>query len=278
MKNPKMQVLVIVVVVAVIGAVYFYWQTTSTESGKTPSGPSTAAAQASPPPEPDVKYPITESDTAEKTPSQETVEKETRPLPTLEESDSPFFEELNALFGREAVLAALNPQDFIRHVVVTVENSTGRQLPQQFTPFKTLESAFEVSGEGDSAGQIMSTSNFARYTPYMQLLGAVDVPKLVKAYRHYYPLFQAAYHELGMKGYFNDRLIQVIDNLLETPNEKGPIKLVLEGAHYKFADSRLEALSGGQKILLRVGPENAEILKKRLGEIRTVLTHSRRGQ
>ena len=31
-------------------------------------------------------------------------------------------------------------------------------------------------------------------------------------YAQYYPLFQAAYVELGMSGYFNDRLVEAIDN------------------------------------------------------------------
>jgi hypothetical protein len=40
---------------------------------------------------------------------------------------------------------------------------------------------------------------------------------------------------------------------------------------YKFADPELEGLSAGQKIMLRMGAENAAKVKAKLREIRRVL-------
>jgi hypothetical protein len=37
---------------------------------------------------------------------------------------------------------------------------------------------------------------------------------------------------------------------------------------YQFADSKLEELSAGQKLLLRMGPANAAIIKTKLRELR----------
>jgi hypothetical protein len=68
--------------------------------------------------------------------------------------------------------------------------------------------------------------------------------------------------------YFNDRLVQVIDNLLETPEVKAPIKLVQPKVFYEYADPSLESRSAGQKLLLRMGPANAEIIKGKLRELR----------
>jgi hypothetical protein len=73
--------------------------------------------------------------------------------------------------------------------------------------------------------------------------------------------------------------VQVIDNLLDTPEMVGPVKVkriqipVAGGAPrdsslFAFADPALEARSAGQKILLRMGPENAAKLKAKLLEIR----------
>ncbi|MBW2505100.1 MAG: DUF3014 domain-containing protein, partial [Deltaproteobacteria bacterium] len=42
--------------------------------------------------------------------------------------------------------------------------------------------------------------------------------------------------------------------------------------YYKFADPQLEALSSGQKVLLRIGPENASRLKAILTGYRQALT------
>ena len=41
---------------------------------------------------------------------------------------------------------------------------------------------------------------------------------------------------------------------------------------YRFVDPELEALSAGQKILLRTGPVNEHRLKARLSELRGLLT------
>jgi hypothetical protein len=85
----------------------------------------------------------------------------------------------------------------------------------------------------------------------------------------WYPLFQQAYRELGYPdGYFNDRLVEVIDHLLAAPEVKGPVALAKPWIMWEYADPKLEALSAGHKILVRVGPENAARLKAKLREVR----------
>jgi hypothetical protein len=71
--------------------------------------------------------------------------------------------------------------------------------------------------------------------------------------------------------YFSDRLVEVIDDLLGTPFVQGPVKLVRSRVLYVFADAQLEDLSAGQKVLVRVGPENAALIKTKLREIRREL-------
>jgi len=41
---------------------------------------------------------------------------------------------------------------------------------------------------------------------------------------------------------------------------------------YLYADPKLEELSAGQRTLLRMGPENAAIVKARLRELRALVT------
>jgi hypothetical protein len=75
--------------------------------------------------------------------------------------------------------------------------------------------------------------------------------------------------ELGYPdGYFNDRLIAVIDHLLETPTVQGPIKVTQPSVHYQFADPALEEKSAGQKLLIRMGNGNAAAIKMKLRELR----------
>jgi hypothetical protein len=95
---------------------------------------------------------------------------------------------------------------------------------------------------------------------------------MVELYKRFYPLFQEAYIDLGYpQRYFNDRVIEVIDHLVETPEIEETIVLIRPHVLYEFADPNLEKLSSGQKILIRMGNENALKAKKFLGELRTLL-------
>ena len=107
------------------------------------------------------------------------------------------------------------------------------------------------------------------------MLEAIEPHALVQAYVRTYPLFQRAYEELGFPGkYFNDRLREAIDDLLATPELATPPELMQPRVLYEFADPDLETRSAGQKMLLRMGPENAARMKAKLGEIRRELAQA----
>ena len=94
----------------------------------------------------------------------------------------------------------------------------------------------------------------------------------MQSYGRAYPLFQRAYEELGYPGkYFNDRLMQALDDLLAAPELDGPPALVQPKVLYQFADPDLETRSAGQKILLRMGKANALRVKAKLLEVRRAL-------
>ena len=64
----------------------------------------------------------------------------------------------------------------------------------------------------------LSPANFERYAPLVRVLEKTDVKALAVVYERLYPLFQQSYEDLGYPGkYFNDRLVEVIDLLLQTP-------------------------------------------------------------
>jgi hypothetical protein len=63
----------------------------------------------------------------------------------------------------------------------------------------------------------------------------------------------------------------VIDHLLATPDVKGPVALARPGVLYEYADKSLELRSAGQKLLLRMGPENAGAVKSKLRELRAAI-------
>jgi hypothetical protein len=160
---------------------------------------------------------------------------------------------------------------FVQRVVVSIDNLTHKDLVRRQMPVKNAGGLFLVQGE--QGNEVISPYNARRYAPYMELADKLDSKQLVSLYIRCYPLFQKAYTDLGYpSGYFNDRLIEVIDHLLETPEIQQPIRLERPAVLYRFADPDLENRSAGQKILLRIGPENAQRIKGKLKELRDELT------
>lgn len=192
---------------------------------------------------------------------------EAAPLPTLKESDPAVRDALVGVLGEEPIAQYLVPQEVIRRFVVTVDNLSRKKVAVDLRPVKTVPGEFVASGDGESA--VLDAKNYARYNPLIRIVQAADAKQLAVAYRRFYPLFQESYQNLGYpSAYFNDRLVEVIDHLLETPDVKGPIKLVQPRVYYQFADPALESRSAGQKLLIRMGSENAAVIKAKLKELR----------
>jgi hypothetical protein len=120
---------------------------------------------------------------------------------------------------------------------------------------------------------LLRADNAARYEPYVRVLEQADPQKLVQAYVRYYPLFQKSYQDLGYPhGYFNDRLVEVIDHLLAAPDVPAPVALTQPKVLYEFSDPALESLSAGQKMMIRMGTVNESRVKTKLRAIRRALT------
>jgi hypothetical protein len=191
--------------------------------------------------------------------------------PALDESDPAATEALTGLYGREAFERFFFPNDLVRHIVATIDNLPRREVAQRLIPVRPPAGQFLTTGKEGSV--VLSPQNYARYTPYVRLAQSVNTKTVVAAYVRLYPLFQQAYQELGYpNAYFNDRLIEVVDHLLEAPGADGPVMLVQPRVLYQFSDPQMEALSAGEKLLIRMGPENARKVKETLREVRRMLT------
>lgn len=196
---------------------------------------------------------------------------EEKPLPKLNESDATMLEALSSLMGAKAVASFIQPESLIRHIVVTIDNLTRQTFAPQMSPMKLPGGALRTTGKGDTLA--ISRENYARYTPYVRLADALDTKRAVQMYTRFYPLFQQAYVDLGFPdGHFNDRFVEVIDHLLATPEVKGPVQLVVPHVLPEYADPALQERSTGQKLLIRMGPENAARVKAKLKELRAELT------
>jgi Protein of unknown function (DUF3014) len=226
--------------------------------------PVTPAAQPTPPAAsavPAIQHPIEEA----------AVDTKQAALPGLGESDPAMRDALGGVFSKASLDQYFLLDGAVRRAVATVDALPRKSVPQRVLPFKPVPGQFATTGQAE--GLLIAPANAARYARYVKLAEGVDTKKLVAVYVKFYPLFQEAYAELGYpNGYFNDRLIAAIDDMLSAPDAPQPTPLTQPKVLYAYADPELEALSAGQKIMLRMGNENAARAKAKLRELRRALT------
>jgi hypothetical protein len=215
---------------------------------------------------PGILHPIEEA-----APKAEPVADPEKPLPTLRESDERIENIFSSLFAGWQIDKFFVLDNFIQRFVVMVDNLPRRNLPATHLPTWPVPGKFQVAEKDRNL--VIDPANDRRYAPYIQLAEGVEPARVVAVYVRFYPLFQEAYRELGYpSGYFNDRMVEVIDHLLSAPEVDHPILLAQPKVAYQYADPELETLSAGRKILIRMGPENAARVKSILRRYRQELT------
>lgn len=271
---------IILAVVAAAATMYLRMQkeppgVTDLPVSEQPVEPGVPAAPRYPLPAPPAPQPQPE-DESTLTPGQPLLkpDEDDAALPELNASDDDIGAVLDSLFSADLLQQVFNRDELVRRFVVTVENLPAKKLPRrELMMVKRAPGQFAVTGAGEEIW--MSPDNAARYTPYVRLATSVEPEQLFAVYRRFYPLFQEAYAELGYpNAYFNDRLVDVVDHLLATPTVDEPVRLVRPHVFYQYADPELEALSAGQKALIRMGNANAQLVKERLRQLRGKLTQA----
>jgi hypothetical protein len=253
----------VALIVALAGAYYYYVREhqarPAPETSASAPGETTPTPQANPQPQPAIRH-LLETPQPEAAPS----------LPTLDHSDALARRSLVELLGDKAFADLVVPSLLIRRIVATIDNLPRPTAPRRVLPLNPVPGAFVASEEPNDA--VIAPANFARYAPYVRVMESVDSRALVYSYVRAYPLFQRAYEELGYPGkYFNDRLMQAVDDMLAAPEIDTPIEVMKPRILYEFTDPDLETRSAGQKILIRMGKENALRVKAKLWEIRREL-------
>jgi hypothetical protein len=270
MNSRAWRALVIVIILAIAAAAaYWLWNgwypavvaTVPEPAASAPAAPASAASAAVPT-EPAIQYPVAPTAAA--------------PL-----ESSGIGATLDELLGRKAVGTFLQIDDFPHRFAATVDNLGRPYAPASLWPVNPTPGRFTVQTRDGNT--VISADNSLRYTALVLLAESVDAPKAVDLYIRMYPLLQHAYQNLGYpKAYFNDRLIQVIDLLLASPDPgypvsmqltdvKGPEPSLTPWLRYQFADPALESLTSGQKIMVRVGSVNERRLKTKLRALRKEL-------
>lgn len=279
----KQAVFVVLAVLVLAGGVAFYLFNKDHRSEPLVEQPVVQVperpAPVEPEPEPEVPAFVVDEKATPNAPELEAI-----PLPPLTESDDYVRESLGEVVGEAAVMQYFATEGVVSRMVATVDMLGSQQVPATIQAIQGPGGNFAATEDpnpptvmrnemGDVLPQYLSDpANSKRYLAYVEMLEALDADQFASLYQRNYPLFQQAWRELGYTDSgFNDRLLEVIDELLATPDVMEPYRMVKPEAVYIFADEELEALSAGQKILLRMGADNAARVKSKLTEFRQAL-------
>jgi hypothetical protein len=285
MQGQAMKNILIVLAVLVLGGLVYYFLVMRPSTTEVEPQSSVLIEQAPAVPPAAVERPDAEpfeSQTGGGEPFESAVEPE--PLPALADSDPVVLESLSGLVGETAVSQHVVAENIVPRVVATIDALTGRRVPASLLPLQPPESALQVREDTSPEGPkitpegypireyLVDPANYERYTAYVALLESMNTDELLAGYQRYQPWFQQAYVELGYpEGDFNARLLAVIDHLLDAPDVTEPPRLVKPEAYFLFADPQLEALTAGQKLMIRMGSSNAHRVKVKLAEFREAL-------
>jgi hypothetical protein len=222
-------------------------------------------------------------------------------IPSLADSDAAAWDALAGLAADASVLDVLLREHLVQRLVVMIDNLSEPRITTRALAMRSLPGTFatepdaaasdttasvtpglDAPGPGitgpdsprpDAIALRISPANAQRYAPYVEAFAQVDPQRVASTYRRFYPLFQQAYAEVaGPDAYFNDRLVAVIDHLLQAPEPELPLQ-VAQDAHgkFRFVDPALESRSVGQKALLRLAPAQRDRVKQQLRAIRRAI-------
>lgn len=178
----------------------------------------------------------------------------TRGTARLDKSDA----EVDAYLAQSPAAALgqwLVPEHKIRKLVRAINALEEGKLVSQHRPTVAPKSAFKAQPEGEQWR--LSETNFARYEPYIQALEQAGPDQLVALYRHYSPLLEQAYQELGVdKGSFEKVTRGALKQIINAPEIDDNVALASTSVVFHYKDKELEQLPDLHKLLIRMGPEN----------------------
>lgn len=200
---------------------------------------------------------------------------EPEPLhPELAQSDGWMKTQVSDLVMSSPLVELLVPDNLISNFVVFIDNAARGEIVRNFSPAKEPKGKFQATLiPGPDLTYRLDPKSYERFDGYANLLAGLPLEQSLQLFDTIEPLLKEAYRELGYgDDDFNDKLVQTIDLLLETPVVEGEVILKSPAVVYQFNDPALENLLPLQKLLLRMGPENQKKVQAKLREFKEALT------
>lgn len=190
------------------------------------------------------------------------------PLPRLEESDDAVRDAVGDIPLGTAGQQYLIPGNIIERSASLIYLMAQGDVPYKLLPVSRPKAAFPIRDDGTQV--VTDPAGFERYDALTQWLQSLDLESLLSSLEWFIPLFKEAWSYYGEDpAAFDMAVVITLDLVIATPEiDLSEARLTRKEAVWIFEDPAIEGLAPIQKQVLRMGPENAKILKAKAAEAR----------
>ena len=253
--------LIVVLLLVIAGGVVFL-------TGIWPPEEEPSPIETAPLPEPPPAPVVTEIEEAIPEPAPPPPEPVEEPLPRLEESDDAVRDAVGDIPLGTAGQQYLIPGNIIERSASLIYLMAQGDVPYKLLPVSRPKAAFPISDDGTQV--VTDPAGFERYDALTQWLQSLDLESLLSSLEWFIPLFREAWSYYGEDpAAFDMAVVMTLDLVIATPElDLSEARLIRKETVWIFEDPAIEGLAPIQKQVLRMGPENAEVVKAKAAEAR----------
>ena len=192
------------------------------------------------------------------------------PVVTEETGDRYARESIDAVNGGKALAQFVAGDYAVERAVAIIDALRRGEVPYKLLPVGKPSTTFPISDNGLRV--TLDTAGFNRYDGFAQWVGGLDTTALVSLLNDYEMIATQALTRMGVSDFdIRSAVLAATTQILSTPQVAVDAELMRREANWVYMDPELEALSSLQKQVLRMGPENADIIQQKARDIRGVL-------
>ena len=192
------------------------------------------------------------------------------PVVTEETGDRYARESTDAVNGGKALAQFVAGDYVVERAVAIIDALRRGEVPYKLLPVGKPSTTFPISDDGLRV--TLDAAGFSRYDGFAQWVGGLDTTALVSLLNDYEMIATQALTRMGVSDFdIRSAVLAATTQILSTPQVTVDAELMRREANWVYIDPELEALSSLQKQVLRMGPENADIIQQKARDIRGVL-------
>lgn len=192
------------------------------------------------------------------------------PVVTQDTSDQYARESIDAANGGKALAQFVAGDYVVERAVAIIDALRRGEVPYKLLPVGKPSTPFPISDDGLRV--TLDAAGFSRYDGFSQWVGGLDTTALVSLLNDYEMIATQALTRMGVSDFdIRSAVLAATTQILSTPQVAVDAELMRREANWVYMDPELEALSSLQKQVLRMGPENADIVQQKARDIRGVL-------